>query len=312
MTRKIPIVKITVWALIISAAASFLPVVLLYTKKDAPIITNDTAIEKLKGKKGEQFRFIVLGDNHAGLVFDDGSALKMIWNIHRENRFRKIPVDFVMVAGDATFRRSEWDYKTYDKLKAMIKFPVITAPGNHDMEKDGIEKFKRHIGRSDFSFADRNSYFIVLDNSRGDISPAKFAKLEEELKKSLAYKHRFVIIHKSPMSPLQQSWYRPEISPWSYKFMKLCEKYRVDAVFSGHEHMYKRMVFGGVKYLVSGGGGIIQHIAGRDGGFLHYLVVRVNGDYVDYEVRRYFPPLWEYFTFYMWKDLLYLLKDIFL
>jgi hypothetical protein len=70
------------------------------------------------------------------------------------------------------------------------------------------------------------------------------------------------------------------------------------------------MSFGGVKYIVTGGGGMITHIPSPDGGYLHYLVVRVNGDYVDYEVRKVFPPLWEFFAYYMWKDLYYLFKDI--
>jgi hypothetical protein len=39
--------------------------------------------------------------------------------------------------------------------------------------------------------------------------------------------------------------------------------------------------------------------------------VRVYGDYVDFEVRKVFPPLWEYLTYYMWKELFYMLKSVF-
>ena len=47
-----------------------------------------------------------------------------------------------------------------------------------------------------------------------------------------------------------------------------------------------------------------------DGGFLHYTVVRAYGDYVDYEVRKIFPPLWEYLVYYFWKGMLYPVRDI--
>ena len=55
---------------------------------------------------------------------------------------------------------------------------------------------------------------------------------------------------------------------------------------------------------------MLTQIPESDGGYLHYVVVRVYGDYVDYEVRKVFPPLWEYLTYYMWKELFYFVKDI--
>jgi hypothetical protein len=91
--------------------------------------------------------------------------------------------------------------------------------------------------------------------------------------------------------------------------MKLCEKYKVDIVFTGHEHIFKVKEFGGVKYITSAGGGMLTHIPTSGGAFLHYTVVKVYGDYVDYEVRRIFPPAWEFFTVYMWRDVFYFLKD---
>ena len=181
--------------------------------------------------------------------------------------------------------------------------------GNHDDDKSPTA-FKKYAGRPEFSFVNRNSYFIVLDNHAGDLTDETFVWFEEELKKSLAYKHRFVDLHKPPFSPYHQSWYRPEQSPWSVRFMKLCQDYKVDMVFSGHEHMFKESNFGGVKYIGSGGGGMLTHLPESDGGFLHYIVVNVNRDYVSYEVRRIFPPLWEYLTYYMWKNIFYFLTDV--
>jgi predicted phosphodiesterase len=90
----------------------------------------------------------------------------------------------------------------------------------------------------------------------------------------------------------------------------MCEKYKVDIVFSGHEHMFSDKKLGGVRYITSAGGGMLPNFPDSDGGFLHYMVIKVYGDYVDYEVRKIFPPAWEFFTFYMWRDALFFLKNV--
>lgn len=302
--------KILVIIIAASAIYSVYPLISLYIASDPVPVTNRDAIIKLNDNKGGHFEFIVLGDNHAGLPFNDSSFLKMIRHINREDRFKKAPIDFVMISGDITDRGSAWDYKAYNKLRSLIKWPVISAVGNHDNDNEGEARFKKYVGDTEFSFADRNSYFIALNNENGNLTERQLALFEEELKKSASYAHRFVIVHKAPLSLYQQSWFRPELNSWAYPFIKLCEKYKVDICFSGHEHIFKEAVLGGVKYMMSGGGGMLIQYPERDGGYLHYVVVRVYGDYIDYEVRRVFPPLWEYLTYYIWKEVFYFLRGV--
>ncbi len=58
---------------------SFLPLVFFWLSKDvAPPEKNETVIEKLKDNKGAYFSFIVFGDNHSGLAFNDAATLKEI------------------------------------------------------------------------------------------------------------------------------------------------------------------------------------------------------------------------------------------
>lgn len=308
---------IKVMSVLVLAAAiySLFPAAKLYLMKEPAPYTNAQAVERLRDNKGDHFEFIVLGDNHAGLIFNDSAALKLVRGINREGRFKKVGIDFAVIAGDVANRGSLWDFRIYNKIRSLVKIPVISAIGNHDDDDDkgkSAAYFEKYAGEKEFSFADRNSFFIVVDNSKGDLDDEQFAKLEGELKKSQSYTHAFIICHKSPISPYQQSWYRPELNPWAYRFMKLCEKYRVDMVFSGHEHMFKEMDFGGVKYITSGGGGMLTQFPQGDGAFLHYVVVRIYGDYVDHETRKIFPPLWEFLTYYMWKDLLHIVKDVLL
>jgi 3',5'-cyclic AMP phosphodiesterase CpdA len=304
------IVLIIVAVILMVAVYSFMPVVGLYLQKDPAPYMNVNAVEKIKANKGEYFEFIVLSDNHSGLIINDSATLKLIRSINRENRFKKIPIDMAIITGDVTFRGSPWDYRIYNKIRSRFKMPVISGVGNHDDDQGGERLFKKYAGQAVMAFPDRNSYFIIVDNAIGNMDDEQFASLETELKKSESFAHRFVFMHKPTISPYFQSWYRPDRNPWSRRFMKLCEDYKVDMVFSGHEHMCKEKNFKGVKYIVTGGGGMPANIADSDGGFLHYTVVRVNGDYLDYETRKIFPPAWEYLILYMWKDAFYFLKNV--
>jgi hypothetical protein len=280
-----------------------------FIKKDPTPPRNQEILQDIKKNKGNYYEFIVFGDCHSGLIFDDSASIRIANKINHEKRYDKIPIDFVMITGDVSFRGTEWDYKNFNKLRSIIRWPVLSAFGNHDDDNGGEPRFDKYVGVREFSFKDRNSYFIVLDNSTGDITETQFEKFEADLNIAQDYKHRFVVLHKAPMSIYQQSWYRPETSTWSYRFMKLCEKYNVTMVFSGHEHMFVTGVYGGVRYIVAGGGGIITKAPEADGGYLNYVVVRVYKDYIDYEVRKVCPPFWEYITYYMWKNLVYFVRD---
>ena len=105
---------------------SFLPLVFFWLSKDAaPPEKNETVVEKLKDNKGSYFSFIVFGDNHSGLAFNDAATLKEIWHINREDRFRKVPIDFVLNVGDVALDQKRAHFRAYNKILDLIKFPVV-------------------------------------------------------------------------------------------------------------------------------------------------------------------------------------------
>ena len=294
---------------------SFIPIVSFYLK-DAPIGVkkNENLTELLKDNKDPYFSFIVTSDTGTGLFLNEASTLKIISSINSEDRFKKVPIDFVANVGDVTFRGRESHYKNYVKIKDMIKFPTLDVIGNHDDDIDngprGEELFANYCGKKEFSFIDRNSYFIVLDNKDGDFKESQFNWLKSELDKAQSYKHIFIFMHKPPFNPFHESWYRVETNPWSHRFMKLCDENNVDMVFSGHESGVRVARFGKVTYVVSCGGGTLLMQPTSLGGYLNYVLVKVNGDYIDYEIRKVFPPVWEYFFYYAWKDFSYFLRGL--
>ncbi len=315
---KRPLLRILLTLFILANLYSLLPVVKFYfTSMPSRFSTNDDTIKKLKSNREPYFSFIVISDTSSGFFPMESTTLKLISRMNREDRFKKTPIDFVINVGDVTFRGREKQYQNYVKLREEIKYPVINVIGNHDDDVDngpeGTALFEKYCGKKDFSFSDRNSYFIALDNIDGDVTPEQFEWFENELKKGSAFDNIFVFLHKPPFNPYQQSWYRIETCQWSYFFMKMCERYKVTAVFSGHEYINRSVEFGGVTYVVSGGGGALLFEAPTwENASNHYIVVKINGSYVDMEVRKVFPPLWLYSGFYFWRDLIFFVKDFLL
>jgi len=295
-------IKTIIIIFVLMVIYSLLPLVSFYFVKGASKNdNNEKAVNELKNNEGVYFSFIVFGDNHAGLCFNDAAALKEIWNMNREDRFGKSPIDFVLSVGDVTLDGSRRQFLNYKKLQSLIKYPLVSAIGNHDEPF----LFKEFCGMKEFVFVNRNSYFIVLDNEIGELSEKQFVYLEEKLKDAQKYENIFIAMHKPPFDPYQQEWYNMDNSPWAFRFRKLCARYNVDMVFSGHKHMFKSETFDGVENVVTGGGGMLIEIPEADGGYLHYVKVTVNHDYVKYEVRKVSPPLWEYVTYYFWKEAVY-------
>ncbi len=268
---------------------------------------NLSNIEKLKNNKNEFFSFIVFGDNHAGLFFHDATTLKLISRMNREDGFEKIPIDFVLDTGDVTLSGKPSQFLAFKKEQKLIKYPLFAAFGNHENRE--YELFEKYLGKREYAFADRNSYFIILDNSENELTNSQFEWFEKCLIEGQKYEHRFVVAHKPAFIPYFQSHLVVKSSgeKWAYRFRNLCTKYKVDIVFSGHYHMFKHEKIDGVDYIVTGGGGgtIPFEIPESDGGYFHYVRVLVDNGHVSYEVRKVSPPLWVYFSYYFWKDAIY-------
>lgn len=305
-SRKIR--KILIIAFFAAILYSFLPLVHFWIMKPAPNSDNNQAnVQKLSENKGVYYSFIVFGDNHAGLIFNDAATLKEIWHMNREDRFKKVPIDFVLSTGDVTLDGSRNDFIAYKKLQKQIKYPVIATIGNHDDRT----LFEKYSGEKEFAFVNRNSYFIILDNEEGELSQTQFKWLEEHLKIGQNYDHIFISMHKPPYDPYQQEWYNEDNSPWAYRFRKLVGEYNVSMVFAGHKHLFDHEVFDGVDYITTGGGGMLIEVPEYDGGYHHYVRVHVNNEYVTYEVRRISPPFWEYVTYYFWKEAVYWIRNFY-
>jgi 3',5'-cyclic AMP phosphodiesterase CpdA len=163
--------------------------------------------------------------------------------------------------------------------------------------------------RAYFSLDCGNVHFVVLDTAWQDRSRAELRRLRpgtaqwtwlvEDLDQARVQGRRiFVFTHEPPLSPLAPggpdtpaalpdgrgtTWYSPEEAR---AFLDLLAARGVEALFAGHVHLYRELEYRGLREFVAAGAGAQPYAAPQEGGFFHYLLVRVGGDGLSVTVRR--------------------------
>lgn len=197
---------------------------------------------------GTPFRFIVYGDFRASEI-EMRMARKML----------KEEPDLFVTVGDYLSDGSNPEYwpPLFRIIAPLIqKVPYYVTLGNH--EKDGPLYFKYFAMPGNerwYSFDYGNSHFIALDSNMPYLLDPKQKKwLTDDLKaarKNPETSFIFVYFHHPPYGTGGRHGNPQVAGRWGPVY----EKYRVDAVFCGHEHHYERNVVNGITYITSGGGG---------------------------------------------------------
>jgi len=228
------------------------------------------------------FKFVVLSDCRSG----DRVYKKIVEAVAKRNP------DFVVFVGDIlpTYR-NEKQWQNFLKLSSPIEAPFYLTPGNHDIE-DGrdVQFWRSHVdlpgNETYYKFTAGDNLFVVLNSA----DPSDYERISgvqlEWLRRTLdpkKYKRQFVFVH-HPLFMWKGAFHEGESLDRYPKdrdrLHRLFVDKKVDIVFHGHEHTYKRRDIDGVRYIVAGGAG--SPLYGR--GFNHFILFTVDGPIVKAKV----------------------------
>jgi 3',5'-cyclic AMP phosphodiesterase CpdA len=203
----------------------------------------------------DTIRFAVIGDWGTGDKDGDGVAHQMF------NSHKRTPLDFVVAAGDNIYPNGNGRYfpQHFERPFAQLlsdRVNFYAVLGNHDVEQ-GRQDQCQYPG---FNMGGRNYYTIkqgdglvelfMLDST--DFDAPQAAWLEQALSNSVS-RWKIAVFH----HPLYSSGNKHGSDLRLRKKLEpLLTKYKVNAVFSGHDHIYERTrPQQGIQYFVTGAGG---------------------------------------------------------
>lgn len=200
-------------------------------------------------------RFAVVGDFGTGGSDEFSIAAGMLDAHH------KSALDLVIAVGDNIYPNGSGRYfkKHFEEpfaglINEHVKFYAVL--GNHDVEegrKDQVSYPMFNMGGSNYYSISRNNGqidFFMLDST--DLSTTQVGWLENSLRESRAIWKLAALHH-----PIYSSGKKHGSDLRLRKLVEpLFTRYRVQAVFAGHDHVYERTKpQQGIQYFITGAGG---------------------------------------------------------
>lgn len=214
-----------------------------------------------EGDRASPLRMVVYGDTRTGhdahaLVVAGASARAPMLAIH---------------VGDFVDAPTEESWRTFFAIEAPLisRLPLLPVLGNH--EGDGRRYLQLFAlpdegGGGGRFHSERWGLVAVLAlDSQQSVRPGspQYRWAEARLAGLAAdpdITFIFCVLHHGPYCAASGHGSNLEVRA---HLVPLFERYGVDIVFSGHDHVYERSTVSGVKYVVTGGGGAPLHAAGH-------------------------------------------------
>lgn len=214
--------------------------------------------------EGERFRFEVIGDAEPGRFWFSRALFNKetgaFWKLLR--RADRAGADFIVQLGDMVSRGSLRNFLSFFlNLRAHApRTPYLTVIGNHDRrDPHGVSDdrvYRELFGGTDYAFTRAGWRFVVVDSSAGRITKEQLKWLSEVVDRDLPT----VVFTHIPPAPLGEwtDFGRKGAGGFregSVEFMRLMSERGVKRVYMGHVHALDTLERGGVRYVLTGGGG---------------------------------------------------------
>ena len=196
------------------------------------------------------FFFLQLSDPQFGFMDNNKSISAETEAMNKAvTAINQLKPPFVVITGDfVNNSKSKEQIAAYKSMIAQIdsSVKVYMIPGNHDIGKvsrASIDNYKKNYGETHFSFMYGDCAFIGIDSNiikeeDKEREEVQFKWLEQELQKTKDARFKFVFTHCSVFlkrmdEPVNYSNFS---LPMREKYVRLFQKYGVNAIFAGHLH----------------------------------------------------------------------------
>lgn len=264
-------------------------------KSNEVVLASSESFHTARTTSNPRFTFAVTSDVHGG-----GRS-----TVALAERIKEAKADFLLVVGDLVPQHGgpgqlDGFFESYKRLISNV--PVFPCLGNHDWYEDNGEScldefYLPHNNPEEselyYSFDYGNAHFVSLCVVEPELldwkeDSAQYNWLVNDLGNTKQV-WKFVFFHFPPYTSGEK--YHDKYLDVRETLCPLFEKYGVDIVFNGHEHLYERTIpirdyyedSKGVIYIVCGHGGLLnesgwsQWTAYAEEGLLCATVVDIDG-----------------------------------
>jgi hypothetical protein len=244
---------------------------------------------------GQTFRFAVIGDAEPGRFW----FARALFNRRPGSFWAQLlradatGADFIVQLGDMVSVGVIRNFMAFFRRLAnlAIRTPYLTVIGNHDRHRPhGVTNdrvYRSAFGGTDYVL-DRGGWrFVTIDNSAGRLTRAQL----DWLKGVLSAQRPTVVFTHMPPAPLGE-WTdigfkgSGGFREGAEEFMALMSTNAVKRVYMGHIHALGVLDRGGVRYVLTGGGGSPLYPVPIADRFHHFLSVEVGPDGIVETVHR--------------------------
>ncbi|MGB8955889.1 MAG: phosphodiester glycosidase family protein [Tumebacillaceae bacterium] len=213
-------------------------------------------------------------------------------------RINQEPSELVGYTGDIVENDTAANYATGQANMALFHAPYVVSIGNHEISgTNSRANYQKTFGDPTYFYDYGNTRIIGLDSASGKLTNSDASQWPwlSEVLNSTEKGNIIVIMHVPPdeisaMGVDFNTGHGFKDAQEAQRFYDLLGAYKAAhpdkklIVFSGDLHAYHHKKVQGVDYIITGGGGKYTHIPAEQGGFFHYVNLKVNGDQITWDV----------------------------